>query len=134
MLFQQCQEKGIRALGPFLRLLQFENIAGQDTDFRIDIQLFIHQCIAYLRLGSVLITDSFIIVRHGDNVIRTSRIDFVRFLIIFQCFDRIILFQVKITQNYLIAGFHRELVGKLFHLFERIFGLLQHVIQLIFLH
>ena len=56
------------------------------------------------------------------------------FLIIFQRFDRIILFQVEIPQNDLIAGFHREFGGKLFHLFERVIVLLQRIIQFIFLH
>ena len=64
MLFEQRLKECVRTVGIFLRLLQFQNIAGEDAYFGIYVQLFVDEGVAYLRFGGFFVAGRFVIVRH----------------------------------------------------------------------
>ena len=118
----------------FLRLLQLQDITGEDGDFGVYVEFFIDQGVAYLRFGGILVAGRFVVVGHRDDVVRVTRVDLMGFLVVGARLYRVVLFQVKVTQNDLVAGFHRIFDSQLFYFVESGIRLFQLVVELVFLH
>ena len=58
----------------------------------------------------------------------------MRFLVVGACLDRIVLFQMKVAQDDLVAGFHRVFGGQILDLLKRRVRLFERVVELVFLH
>ena len=97
MLFEQCLEQSVGAVRPFLRLLQLQDITGEDGDFGVYVEFFIDQGVAYLRFGGILVAGRFVVVGHRDDVVRVTRVDLMGFLVVGAGLYRVVLFQVKVT-------------------------------------
>ena len=134
MLFEQGLEEGVRTVGIFLRLLQFQDITGEDAYFGIYIQFLVDQGSTYLFFGSVFVAGCFVVVGHRYDIVGIGRVDLMRFVVVGTCFYRVVLFQMKVAQDDLVTGFHRVFGCQLLYLLEGGVRLLQRIVELVLLH